>query len=221
MGFGQSKSKNEVDSTTNILYKLVNSVVQTCTTNVNQNQIQNFHLSGNSQITGSTIGQNEVSIMDPTCTQSSNTKNTVNSTLQDKVQQLSKSVSSTLGLSKSKSANVTKYVQNLATAISNTYNSTCAAAISSGQTQNFTLTDNSKITGSVITQNQTATDLQKCFQSSNTVNQAKSNLQQAIGQTSSAKSSIFPNIPVWGIVLVIIGVLVFIIIIAIIIYFLV
>jgi hypothetical protein len=190
---GNSKSKNIVESVTNTLLEVVNETTQTCSQAVNMNQI--ISVKGkNVNITGSTISQNQVFDVNFSCLQDAKTVNNLQSSLDQKAQQLAASTNQALNLNpgSTSSKNITNYITNIKESILNAYTGECSNAVDAMQRIDIEAKDNVNINNATLDQDQAGKLITTCIQKSEAYNQAVSNVQQAVDQ--SAQSTVQPLI---------------------------
>ena len=218
MGQSKSKSKNIVESTTNVFYGIVNQTLQDCSQTVSQSQIVNIEQGAGSIIEGSNISQKQLSVLDTKCAQSSSTKTDLQNSLNKAAEQQANAINSSMGLpaGSSKANNITKYVTDLSTSITNAYGQTCSATITNAQKANIKQGDGSIIRTFTLDQEQVTQNMLDCIQTANTVTQATNNLQEEVNQ--SAKSEI-TGIPTAWIIGIVIGIVVIALIIGLVIFF--
>lgn len=218
MGQAKSKSQNTVESTTDIFYGIVNQTLQNCSQTVNQDQIVNIEQGAGSIIEGSNISQKQLSILDTKCAQSSSTKTDLQNSLNKAAEQQANAINSSMGLpaGSAKANNITKYVTDIATSITNAYSQTCSATIANAQRANIKQGDGSIIRNFTLDQEQVTQNMLNCIQNSESVTQATTNLQEAVDQTSKSETTGIPTAWIIGIV---IGIVVIALIIGLVIFF--
>lgn len=190
MGGSHSKAKNTIDSfissTINILNKTVLNV------SVQQSQTQNMKITdikGNVNI--SNLNWSQVVSIDTTAFQtavvSNDTQNKVSELISQTIDQLTQSFSFRSGDQKTVE-NLTKMVTNLATNVTNSFQTDCLANII--QSQSFSI---ERVDGSVSVNNvdwsQASGVVLKCVQNSDTVNKSVNDLISEITQKGTMKEA--------------------------------
>lgn len=208
---GHSSSKNSASSITNSLLSVVNQTTQSCVTPVSQNQVASFNATGPGSVNNvGDIDWSQFVTIQSGCTLSTSTINNLNNDIQQAAQQAATTTNGALGLDvgSQSAANITNLTANLATAISNAYQSSCANIITQSQNVSFNATDGGVNNAGDLNWSQTQNDVINCIENNSQVTTASNNLQQAIDQT--AKSSVSDLTII--IILIVVGIVVLLIV---------
>lgn len=186
---GAKSSKNEVESITKSFLDVVTSVTQECTQPVNQSQVLNVRGNRGSIIDIGNIDWSQAVTLDLQCFTSAKTTNDITNAIDQQAQQLANTTTTALNfnIGSVESENVTRYITDLGTSISNAYKQNCSNAVSQAQLADITDNTGSVIRTGDLSWNQTASSIANCIQNVDTVNTAKNNLEQSIAQSATTK----------------------------------
>lgn len=191
---GQNLSKNTVDETVNLMTQIANSATTSCVYTVNEDQTLNISATNGSTVTTGNIDFTQYANVDSMCLGMTETQNKVSETVQNEINQIAKSITQAIDLNpgSNESNDTTKVLENLGTAVTNAFNTTCNNNFNQTETATLSASDGSTITVGVVDYSQAYSEVQKCVLSDSAVTNASQIVQNTISQKATSEvESIF------------------------------
>lgn len=182
---GVSISRNTVNSMIQSSIDVTNDFTTICTsTNQEANSVINVD---DCSLSDDTILVNSTAVVSLSCLQNASIKNSITNSVRQNIIQQAQAISASFGFPSVQDAeNFLNASLNLASVISNTFNSTCAVEGTSSKSS-FSCTKGSKISGSIIEINSFAQVSQNCIFNQIANTDAATNVIQALQNSSLAK----------------------------------
>lgn len=208
---GGAHASNAIDNSVSAMINVANDTGQTCQPiSVQVQDIDFSACGGNINISNTTFGQ--ISTMDVSCTQQAAQKAYSKTSLDQKAQQMAKSLTTGLSLNpgSSDASNIMQLSMSVGEAIHNSAQQLIASATNQAQNLSFTTKCNAQGGGDInvndVQFTQFSSSIVKGLQKSKQVATAVTALKQAASQTASAKQTgIFGDFNVFAIVAVVIA----------------